>query len=132
MIDNNKNIITNDNGRLFENQLAYHINTLNDELTKNIVNQSEIIINFLKSFEYIDIDVLPYKEQKRVEALESWFRSILENIDKFYINRITNSAPKFIDEVYTTEELKKEFDELVDFMTKEIEIEEQILEKIEA
>lgn len=123
----NQQFFTDQQGKIFENQIAHHIGNLNGELISNINSQAELLAGFLQAFQFIDFNSLELKEKKRLESLEAWSKDILENINNFHLARLRKFTPKLASEIHTTKELKTEFDRISHFMTHEMEIEEAIM-----
>ncbi len=130
MNNTNQQFIADSQGRLFENEIAHHIFNLIFELTNNINGQVELLIHLLQTFQFIDFKSLEFKEKKRLEAIEAWSKDILENVNKFHLDKIRKFTPKFANEIYSTSELKEEFDRIVNFMLTKMEIEESIIKQI--
>lgn len=126
----NKQFFTDSQGRIFENEIAHHIFNLIWELTSNINGQTELLINLLQTFQFIDFKSLKFKDRKRLEAIEAWSKDILENVNKFHLEKIKKFTPKFTNEVYSVEELKEEFNRIVNFMLTKMELEESIEREI--
>ncbi len=122
----NKNFYVDSQGRLFENELAHHIFNLIFELTTNINGQTELLITLLHTFQYVNFKSLEFKERKRLEAIESWSKDILENINKFHLDKIRKFTPKLANEIYSIAELKEEFYRIINFMLMKMELEESI------
>lgn len=128
----NQQFFIDSQGRLFENEIAHHIYNLIFELMANIHGQTELLINLIQTFQFIDFQSLDIKERKRLESIESWSKDILENVNKFHLDKIRKFTPKFANEVYSTIELKEEFDRIVNFMLTKMELEESIEREIAA
>jgi len=120
-------IFADPQGKLFENQIAHHIHNLNAELIANINSQAELLVGILQAFQFIDSEMLSAKEKKRIEALEAWCKDILENVNNFHLERMRRFTPKLANEIHTVDELKKEFDQIIHFMTCEMEFEEAVM-----
>ena len=123
----NQQVFTDHQGKIFENQIAHHLYNLNGELLSNINSQAELIVGFLQAFQFINFDLLEFKEKKRLEALEAWSKDILENVNNFHLARLRKFTPKLASEIHTVQELKTDFDKIVHFMTCKMELEEAIM-----
>jgi len=119
----NQQIVSDQNGKLFENQIAHHIYNLNIELLANISSQAELLVDFIVAFQFIDYGILEFKKRKRIESLEAWSKDVVKRINDFNLSRLKKNTPKLISEIHTIEELKKDFDNIVYFMNHGMELE---------
>ncbi len=107
----------------FEHPIAEKIFQSNLDLNENIRQQTESLISLHTSFDFIDWSGLDFTEKKRLEAIQCWCTTLLENINAFNLYQIKARINDLsIIKVQTVDNQKKELDKLTRFIIDDMEV----------